>query len=80
MNLPELVPHVARILQHNTTLKTLVLKFLSCVDSNILRDITTTLQRNENIKHLHLHVSRVNTELKRTLQAIDSRVVLHTSN
>ena len=80
MNLPELVPHVARILQHNKTLKTLVLKMLSYVDSNILTDITTALQRNENIRRLHLYASRVDTELKRTLQAIDSRVVLYTIN
>ena len=77
-NWPGLVPDVTRIIQHNTTLETLVLKTFDSEDSNVLRDITTALWSNEKLESLHLHVRGVNTELESYLQAIGSQVVLHT--
>ena len=75
-NWPATVPYVARIIQHNTTLETLVLNMFNCEDSNVLRDITTELRRNTNLKHLHLNAGKYDTQLAITLEAIDSRLVL----
>ena len=85
-NWPALVPDVVRIIQHSTTLETLKLKKLDYRKVDILRDIATAVQSNNTLRHvnitLHIYPSeqRDDTQLEKTLQAIDPRVTLSQSS
>ena len=80
-----LVPDVVRIIQHSTTLETLKLEGLDCLDyrkDDLLRDIATAVQSNKTLRHVHITLhkglleQRDDTQLEETLQAIDPRVAL----
>ena len=80
-NWPALVPDVVRIIQHSTTLETLRLGWLDYRRDDLLRDITTAVQRNNTLRHVHItNIGRLeqrdDTQLEETLQAIDPRVTL----
>ena len=81
-NWPALVPDVVRIVQHSTTQETLKLKLLDYRKDDLLRDIATAVQRNKTLRHVNITLhkrygeQRDDTQLERTLQAIDPRVTL----
>ena len=81
-NWPALVPDVVRIIQHSTTLETLKLAWLDYRKDDLLRDIATAVQSNKTLRHVHitLHIDhgelRDDTQLEKTVQAIDPRVTL----
>ena len=84
-NWPALVPDVVRIIQHNTTLETLKLEELDYHKDDILRDIATAVQSNKTLRHVHITLridygdQRDETQLEKTLQAIDPRITLSQS-
>ena len=81
-----LVPDVVRIIQHSTTLETLKLELLDYCKDDLLRDIATAVQSNKTLRHVHIALhkdyleQRDDTQLEKTLQAIDPRVALFQSN
>ena len=79
VNWPALLPDVVRIIQHSTTLQTLKIGEFDYRLDDILRDITTAVQSNKTLKHVvitYVFENRDDTQLERTLQDIDPRVIL----